>query len=191
MVRLPDPQPTIGDGTIELAPFDERAAPVLVAWDRDPEMARWFDWSLVRVPDEEHLEHARRVIRDWEDDYRAGRRASFLVREAGSRTPMGSAELRFDDPSRANLSYSTIAEHRRRGIATRAVRLLAGWGLDLGVPEIRLMADAANVASIAVARSAGFALDTVLPGGIAYEGYEPWVGQRHDAEVWVLRPAAP
>lgn len=190
MATLPIPQPTLTDHEIELAPFMAADAPTMVAWDRDPEMAKWFDWSLAPVPDELHLAHAIGVIRGWAQEYRDGHRAAFLVRDVRSGAPRGSAELTFPEHGGANISYSTIAEHRGRGIATRAVRLLAGWGLDLGVGEIRLTADAANLPSIAVARAAGFRKDRVVPRSLSYDGFEPWAGQRHDAELWLLRRAS-
>jgi len=55
------------------------------------------------------------------------------------------------------MSYWTFATYRRRGFATRAVRLAAGYGFDtLHVTQIELQIEPDNVASRGVARCAGF-----------------------------------
>ncbi len=136
----------------------------MVEWDRDPEMAKWFDWTTTVEKDEAHLDHCRAVIRGWHEDYVAGRRAAFFVRDATSSAPLGSAELSFPEPTRAEASYST-REHRGRGFATRALRLLCRWGSEVpGVERIHLTSDFANTASRRVAAKVGFIEVAGTPG---------------------------
>ena len=61
-------------------------------------------------------------------------------------------------PARAEIGWWVAAPHRRQGIATRAVQLLAGWAR--GVLEFELFAevDPDNPPSIWVAESAGLRL---------------------------------
>jgi RimJ/RimL family protein N-acetyltransferase len=70
---------------------------------------------------------------------------------------VGGCELRLVAPARVELSYWTFPAHRRRGLATRALRLLVEWAVgELGVRHVELHVAADNVASRRVAESAAF-----------------------------------
>ena len=63
----------------------------------------------------------------------------------------------------AEIGYWVRAEARGRGVATRAVRLAAGWAFDQGdVVRLQLRADVHNRASQRVAENAGFQREGVL-----------------------------
>ena len=101
----------------------------MVRWDSDPEMQRWLDFPTEHPEGFDHLAHCEQVIGEWWVEWEAGKRAAFAVRDARAGVPLGSCELRrIQCEGRADISYSTIAEQRGRGIATRAVRLLCEWG---------------------------------------------------------------
>ncbi len=81
------------------------------------------------------------------------------------------------------VGYWVAAGARRKGVATRAVRLLASWGLGrLALPVLELHVLPANAASHAVARRAGF-----TPAGARLL---PFRGRVEEFEVYTLKAAA-
>jgi RimJ/RimL family protein N-acetyltransferase len=67
------------------------------------------------------------------------------------------------DEQRANIGYWMAPDSRRRGIATRAVRLLARWAFDaLPLERLGILADVRNAPSAGVAERAGFTRECVL-----------------------------
>ena len=69
----------------------------------------------------------------------------------------------FDEQCRsAELGYSVMAEHRRQGVARRAVAAAVAHGFDtLGLARVSLIHAVGNPASCAVAASCGFAFEGV------------------------------
>jgi RimJ/RimL family protein N-acetyltransferase len=61
------------------------------------------------------------------------------------------------EPGYGEIGYWVAAEARGRGVATRAVRLLADWGrAELGLTRIDVLPHRDNAASRRVAEKAGF-----------------------------------
>lgn len=61
------------------------------------------------------------------------------------------------DRGTARIGWWTAPDHRRRGVATEAVGLLARWALgSLGLEALVAEVDPDNIASLTVARKAGF-----------------------------------
>jgi RimJ/RimL family protein N-acetyltransferase len=82
------------------------------------------------------------------------------------------------------VGYWVAAGARGRGVATRAVGLLASWGLgQLGLPVLEIHVLPTNAASHAVARRAGF-----TPVG---ERLLPFRGRVEEFAVYTLGPDAP
>lgn len=70
------------------------------------------------------------------------------------RQPLGEVRL---TPANRSISYVVAAEHRGRGLAGRALRLITAYGHDsLALPCVQLEIEPDNHPSQAVARSAGF-----------------------------------
>lgn len=85
--------------------------------------------------------------------------------------------------SRAEIGYWTAPWARGRGVATRALGLLAGWAVDpqgLGVRRLELYAEPSNDGSQLVAERAGFVRGDLVRGGIALRG------RRRDVVRFVL-----
>jgi len=80
------------------------------------------------------------------------------------------------------LSYILYsAEHRGRGVATEAVRLLTGYLFDrTKANRIRLVIHPGNVASRRVAEKAGFSCEGLARGAWYHRG------GNHDVEVWAI-----
>jgi RimJ/RimL family protein N-acetyltransferase len=83
---------------------------------------------------------------------------------------VGLAYVEWED-EKAEIGYWVAASARGRGVALRAVRLLARWAFaDLGLFRLEILADVENPASIAVARACGFSEEGVLRGNTLIRG---------------------
>jgi RimJ/RimL family protein N-acetyltransferase len=178
------PQPILTDDIVTLTCVLNEDAPTMAEWDHDPEIARWFDFP---PPSEgsEQVERVLGVIARWQQEYAAGVRITWAVRDAQTTRLLGSVELRPRADGGADASYTTHPAHRRQGIAARALRLACAWALDEGGFErVIVEHDARNVASEGVARAVGFVEIGRRPGGMTYEhGESPG-----EAVVMELRP---
>ena len=65
-------------------------------------------------------------------------------------------------------SYGVAPAERRRGLATAACELVAGWALSAGFVAVELGIDADNVASRGVAERAGFTIESRARGVIVF-----------------------
>jgi len=84
---------------------------------------------------------------------------------------------------RAAVGYWLAPEARGRGVATRAVRLVAGWTFaELGLARLELTCGPENVASQRVAERCGFVREGVLRSHIRFKG------GRRDTVVFSLLP---
>jgi RimJ/RimL family protein N-acetyltransferase len=87
------------------------------------------------------------------------------------------------DPAVAEIGYWLAPEARGRGIATRALRLLATWSLrELPIDRLQLTTDVENEASQRVAARGGFVREGVL------RAWYDRRGERRDAVVFSLLP---
>jgi RimJ/RimL family protein N-acetyltransferase len=148
--------------------FDPVAGIVLRPWLATPAdvaalVAAWTDPVLAAaegVPDEVSAARAARWIRG-----DAGRRAADAGLDLvigpvdGGPTVLGEVGLRNVDRARrrAEISWWVVTEHRGRGLAVSAARLLVGWALSSagGLDQVWARIDPANAASARVAAAAG------------------------------------
>ena len=124
----------------------------------EPDIRRWMGWDD-RLPDEiEARANIERAARAWEE----GRWAVFRIADAATDEIIGGVNLSFGDHEIAEVSYFVRASARGRGVATRAVALVARWALEeLGIERIELRVHPENVASRRVAERAGFTREGV------------------------------
>jgi RimJ/RimL family protein N-acetyltransferase len=150
------PDPPLSDRVIALRSWAPADVPALVDACQDPEIPRW---TLVPSPygETDARAYLRRVAGGWDD----GVRATFAVVDAADHGALlGSAGLQAIDWDQraADVGYWIGAHARGRGVAARAVELLAAWAFGtLGIERLELRTNAGNAASQAVARRAGFA----------------------------------
>jgi len=166
---VPD-QPTLTDGTVVLRPWrDDDVEPARV--QHDEEMAYWFDFPRV-VPTTERMQGA---IDEWRRQYGDDRRiVSFAVERDGAIA--GSAEVRQTEEGNGFLSWALYPDHRGRGTAVRAVRLLVDYAFEqLGLWRVEAYVHPDNTRSLRVATRAGLRREGVL------RGREPFHGGRGDA----------
>jgi RimJ/RimL family protein N-acetyltransferase len=123
--------------------------PLIAAASRDPETRRRLDDESL-TPDRERESIARA-----EEQWRSGSGAPFVIADAGDDRALGLVNLQFGED--VTVAVSVFPEERGRGIAPRAMRLAATWGLrELGLRRVVAEAAADNVASIRAIEKAGF-----------------------------------
>ncbi|MDP9184705.1 MAG: GNAT family N-acetyltransferase, partial [Actinomycetota bacterium] len=128
--------------------------------------------------------HGADVVRRWQQEWADGTSQAFAVRDDPNGPALGTAELHARPDGAGNISYSVTPTHRRRGYATRAVRLLSVAGLTrFGYPVIELRCDPENVASRGVAERAGFEFDRTDRSGV-FEHVDAWRGTTRDELVY-------
>ncbi|WP_197519818.1 GNAT family N-acetyltransferase [Pseudonocardia sp. HH130630-07] len=149
---MPRPSHTLVDGVVVLSPLGwDDVEPHLAG--EDAELVRWLNGgpgtlATVRA-------HVRRAIERWAD---GGPKLSFGIRVEDGAVLAGTIDVDLDHAGRrAALAYGIYPAFRRRGLATRAVRLASRYLGERGdVQLISIDVDPANTASIGVARRAGF-----------------------------------
>jgi RimJ/RimL family protein N-acetyltransferase len=122
-------------------------------------------------------------IRGAERDRLAGERLDLAISVATGGVA-GSIALAEVAHGNGMLRYWLLPEGRGRGLATRAVRLLAIWAFDeLGLGRLAMLTERDNAASQAVAARSGFTLEGVLRRHMVGRG-----GQRVDTLLYGLLP---
>jgi RimJ/RimL family protein N-acetyltransferase len=178
-------QPLLSDGVIDLTPWQLADATVLVAFGHDHELKRWFDQPDPPAEPAEHMAKEQDVIRRWWREWTDGSSLTFVIRAGGE--PVGEVDLQPRPPITANIAYAVAPAQRRKGYATRAVRLLAVEGLTrFGFHRIELMADVDNLASRGVAEKAGFTYEGIRRSSGWYEHVPEWTGTPRDDALYSL-----
>ncbi|MCB9371306.1 MAG: GNAT family N-acetyltransferase [Microthrixaceae bacterium] len=141
---------------VRLRPWLPADAPALVAAWSDRDVARWSP-----PPRRRALVDARRWIDGTPRLRERGLALDLVIAAVGpGDTVLGEVGLSDVVDGRATIGYWVAAEHRGRGHATRAVRLLSAWALQrLGLDAVTATVDPTNRDSVAVLRRAGFTAD--------------------------------
>jgi RimJ/RimL family protein N-acetyltransferase len=159
MRSIPLPDPPLTDGEVVLRPWERRDAPAITAACQDPEIPRW-----TVVPYHYTERHARDFIGAAGADLAAGRELALAIADADDRVVGALGMSNFDWLDlKAEIGYWMAAEARRRGIGSRATRMLAEWALrTLGLERLELLANPMNEASQRLAERAGFTREGLL-----------------------------
>lgn len=177
---LPLPDPPLGDAAIALRPWRDDDLPALVAELQDPEIPRW---TFIPFPYAER--DGRAFIARQLHDREAGTGLALAIEAADGGALLGGVGIEPLDRAagRGELGYWVAREQRRRGIATRAVKLLSAWALDeLGLQRLAILPFAGNAASERVAERAGFARERSLPA----HRLHPLSGEVRDMSLFSL-----
>jgi RimJ/RimL family protein N-acetyltransferase len=157
------------DGVVILTLFVADDVAVMCDGDADPEFRRRFDFPADFAPS---LTHSEQVITRWQAERKAGTRFPFAVRSTVTNELLGGCELRPLDLGVANVSYWTYPTHRRRGVATRALRIACEAAFtEFRFQKLEALIDPDNAPSRKVARANGF----------------EEIGQREGRLLYVLR----
>jgi RimJ/RimL family protein N-acetyltransferase len=148
----------------------------------DPLVQR-FSWAGVAPYT---ADDARAYFVAQEAERRRGDSIAFaLVDPADETAVLGGASLYDVDRAqrRAVVGYWLAAPARGRGVASHAVRLLAGWAFaELGIARLELTCAPENAASAAVAERCGFTREGVLRSHMVFKG------ARRDTVMYSLLP---
>ncbi|WP_217250687.1 GNAT family N-acetyltransferase [Streptomyces sp. AC602_WCS936] len=136
-------------------------------------------WTPVVSPFDEAAARARL---DRDRQMRAEGTTILLAITVDGCAPLGEVMLR-RAPEGTEIGYAVGPAYRGRGLAARAVRVMAAYAFEqLGAEQVILELEAENTASVAVATKAGFSLlDVPL-----IEGEEK--GRPYALQTWGLRP---
>jgi RimJ/RimL family protein N-acetyltransferase len=173
---LKAPDPPLADGVVRLDRMSRGDVPDLLELVQDEAIK-----EFTLVPTAAGESFVRSWIRGYEDGWRSGTRAGFVVRAVESGAFLGFASMfRLDLPGReAEIGYAVAPAARGRGVAGRALALLTRWGLDeLGLERLELRIAVTNPASQQVATRGGYTLEGVLRRVHFKEG------RRVDLGVW-------
>jgi RimJ/RimL family protein N-acetyltransferase len=177
--RIVLPAEPLVEASTALRGWRETDIGALVEACRDPDIVRW-----TRVPERYGEADARAYLLQRYDAIQTGSAAPFAIVAAGDdQRLLGSISLmRFDwRHRRAEVGYWLAREARGEGHATRAVRLISGWGFrSLELERLDLMAATVNLLSQQVAERAGFTREAVL------RSYLEGKGERHDMVAFGL-----
>jgi RimJ/RimL family protein N-acetyltransferase len=155
----------------------------IIAHCRDPEFQRW---TTVPVPyhESDAQDFLKRVAEGWR-----GNVAGFAI-EYGHRFG-GGMDLRFDGVGGAEVGFGLAPWARRKGVMTRALRLVLAWGFEL--PEIAVVywrAQVGNWASRRVAIRCGFRMEGTVPDLLEQRGErrDGWIGSLRRGEPLIGEP---
>jgi RimJ/RimL family protein N-acetyltransferase len=175
--RLTPPDPPLTDGVVTLRAFRDTDADAIVAMMDEPEIARW-----TRAPSPYRLEDAI----EWLAKLPAAPVRGDLplaVVDAGTDELVGNIAVHLGDDGRGEFGYAVAARARRRGVASRALRLYARWAFEeLGLARLEVHTRPANAVSIALAERVGFKREGVL------RSYTVIRGERSDVVMLSLLP---
>lgn len=181
--RIPLDRLPLHDDTIALRLFVDADAEAIALACRDLEIPRWtFMAEGLTVP------QAREWIRRADDALRNAKGLRLAIVDANDGRFLGQIGIgRLDwNEQVGEIFYWLAAEARGRGVAARAVRMLAAWAFDvLNLARIEIVVDPANDASQRVATAAGFTREGVL------RSYQRFKDGRMDAVMFSRLPTDP
>lgn len=171
------PEPPLADEVVLLRVPREADADAIAAACADPEIARW-----IPVPVPYSLADAHAFLDEVTAGWSAGTNLTFVIEERARATLAGMIDLRpADGPGRAAVGYWLAPGARGRGLATRALRLVAAWALaDRTLARLELMTMVGNDASGRVALRAGFRREGIL------HQFLPFRGRTVDAVMYAI-----
>src|SRR4051794_16111763 len=159
MAPLAPPDPPLTDGVVALRGWRDTDVGPLAVLMNDPEIASW-----TRAPSPYEERHALEWLATHSTLMRRRSELPLAIVAANhDRELLGSIALRFPEDGRAEFGYLVAAGARRRGVATRALRLYAAWAFEqLGIDRLEVLVQPDNEASLALAERVGFRREGVL-----------------------------
>jgi ribosomal-protein-alanine N-acetyltransferase len=170
------PEGPLTDGVVTLRLWEPADAAWYAEQARDPDIQRFTN---------EAEDVDEQAVREAIDGMMRTREAyGVVITDAATGEPLGNAGLApvQGDPDAGTLAYWLAPAARRRGAATRAVRLLADWAREIGMDRVELHAHIDNVASQRVAERAGFTRGRVVPDYRVVKG-ESWTVVLYDLSL--------
>lgn len=156
----------LSDGVVTLRPWRDSDLDAAVEICQDAEIARW-----TRVPSPYGEADGRQFLEQAQRSFESGTEYAFAVVEAPNGALIGSISAKIVASGVAEVGYFVRGGRRRKGIGTRAVRLISRWALeDLGLVRLQITVLRDNVASQRLAESAGYRREGVLRSWVEIKG---------------------
>jgi RimJ/RimL family protein N-acetyltransferase len=172
---IPYPQPPLTGTTFTLRPFRADDFDAAFGLGQDPATALW----VPPLP----AADGPGVVEYFEECREEGGLLHLVIADRVSDAYLGEVVAVLDEHRVAELGCGVVPVARGRGVATEALRLLAGWALGtLGLGRLQLFVATQNVAALRLAQSAGFCREGVL------RAYWDADGERIDAVVFSRLP---
>jgi RimJ/RimL family protein N-acetyltransferase len=163
------PDPPLTDGVVALRAFRRGDVDPMVRACTDPAIVRYCGG----IPQPYGPEQARAWLATHPHVRRAGTEIPLCIADAASGELLGATGLHKVewDHHRAETGYWVATWARGRGVASRALSLVAAWALgELGFGRVHLYTETDNLASQAVARAAGFEQEGCLRSFLEIRG---------------------
>lgn len=153
-------QPTLDAGPLVLRPFCAEDLPLIQRAAEDS-----YITQITTVPERGTEQECMAFIERQHQRIREQSGYSFAIAEAGTNQAVGQIGLwlRNAHHGRASIGYWVGPDHRRLGIAKRALEALGIWGLaHPGIARVELYVEPWNEASWRTAESCGFEREGLL-----------------------------
>lgn len=179
-VNFTVPNPRLEAGDIALQLFRREDAGAVAAACEDEDILR-FTFMQAGLTEARALEWINTANEWWHRGY-----PRFAVVDASGDRLLGQVGLGINDRQLSAEGYYWVdRSERRRGVASRALGLVADWGFSNGIERLFLLIHPENQASNRLAARMGFTREGVL------RSYEPIKGRRPDLVSWSLLPKDP
>lgn len=141
---------------LRLRPFAVEEARIIVAYRRDPTVARFQGWGVVD-PGEIERDLAAMRTRTPCDAPGPWFQLAVVARATGGIVGDVGVRVLTEEPDAAEIGYTIAPAHQGQGYATEAVSALCEWLLGpRALARVIAVVDGRNAPSIAVAENAGF-----------------------------------
>ena len=153
----------LNDGVVLLRPFQTADVEPLFAAARESldALIPWMSWAHAEYSHKDVGEYVRIVRGHWD----AGTYYALAITDARDGTMLGAASLSHIHPVYhfCNLGYWVRTSRRGQGLAPRAARLAAQFGLQqLGLIRVEVVVATGNAASLKVAEKSGAHREGIL-----------------------------
>jgi [ribosomal protein S5]-alanine N-acetyltransferase len=168
--------PDLHDDVIALRPPVVSDVDAITAAVQDPDIP-----AFTMVPTPYTAADAVSWVEGTATSWRDGTAAPFVIVDRTTGKLLGAIGVHNPDEKtgRAEVGYWVLASARGRGVASRALGLVAGWALDtVGLARLEALVFVENERSHRVAARAGFARGGVAQGRVEHQG------RRRDVVVW-------
>lgn len=180
-VQIAFPDPPLAEGGVVLRRMEADDMGWITVACSDRELSRYVPGIPYPYSEADARAFAEQAARRWAE----GKGAAFVIGQAPGGQGLGMIELHQapGDPGLAEVGYWLRREARGRGVATTAVRLVAGWAFsELGVGRLNLQTAPENLPSQRVAERAGFTREGLL------RAWLPTADGRRDSVMFSLLP---
>lgn len=155
------PDPPLGDGVVGLRLPEERDLPAIERGVHDPDVIPAFGRPTMSAQQILELNRGR-----WD----RGEAATFSICDATG-SCVGHVFVNLSGMGRGSVGYWLLPEARSKGLASRAVKLVAAWAWrDLALARLTLLTEPSNRRSQRVAERTGFQKEGVLRSYVEIDG---------------------